>query len=1118
MKKTIFLVLIVATVFCNFIIVNALGITYESTLAEMNSQYVINEEGEFNTYTNSESGNTNLGIYSNINIHNYPSKDLWGKEITYERPGTEFKLDAIISGDDPIIKFIPRDLFRHRGEYFYVGEEYAFIVKTQAFQGVNLAFNMHSTQDINTVNEIDVTIFDINLENDGSNLLKHSVKPLYTFSYMYFSDYFLQNNQTIRLKPDVDFATGPASWWITYFTFSSLTLVDYDFGFVMPYFSIKIETDESGAWVGYSQSFDRAQRNVGKYAIKDVASSIKLKNICQPNEDDMVEYDWEKDEGYRIILSRTEYVGKSISYDRKKVDIRQIIQLATSLGIEKYIGPGWSTAFDIGTVAYDTISSLLSKKEIVEENVFFGDPYTSYRGMTKEEQKSWYETNDFDELYKLWKFDAKVLHTDISLPVIFEPQKVSWENNNARNIYSTDFYYYLTNDGEVQNILIEEIGLQAVIKNNLDYVQFAVGSYAKHSYLGNKKEKILELEKNQDGYVIEGEKDIFSFTSEYSGLYKLECFSNNLMKIEVRNGSKSLGEGITSKEILLEKGQKYDFEVEYCNENNKGRFKVQLSLKKINQLYGIDIDNIMLSKDNEAIVKFVPTESKIYELYFADIRVNQNILEEFILDYNTYANKSATINNFFSLSYDPNQKIISFFNDETYGPKWQWMLDYIIEKAENQSYTRLDLLTTSPNHTYYRLNIHAFLNEAMYSSGTYVSANFRNMSNETFLPRIRVYDKDFNNLERFNFDEISINDYCNNSFEESLVAYFKAGETYYIHIDRNANANYKFLTASLKIGDSRNEIVLNNNHSYESNEILKIEENIRMFKIPVSGLYEINISARDCSSSKIMLIKNTEVLDILTSFKKEVTISKTVFLDEDDLIYIVYINGGNTEGVINISIVENTELVFYIMTDPYWADQSAQIGTEVTVNGKSYYGNTIAIGFTRCAFLSYNYPYESRLDYIWDSTDESVATVTEYGTITALSVGTTTIRVIDKYKMGYLATLDISVYQATFTDEITVQLSTDLNLDPSHNGTEVIYGLGESAGNYIHVGYSRSICIVGPAPSISRQDYIWTIDNPIAFVSIYGMVYAHTPGEATITGVNKYNSSYVGRILIRVLG
>lgn len=77
-------------------------------------------------------------------------------------------------------------------------------------------------------------------------------------------------------------------------------------------------------------------------------------------------------------------------------------------------------------------------------------------------------------------------------------------------------------------------------------------------------------------------------------------------------------------------------------------------------MYGIDIDNIMLSSDNEAIVKFVPTESKIYELYFADIRVNQNLLEDFIFDYNTYANKSTTISNFFSLSYDSNQRIISF--------------------------------------------------------------------------------------------------------------------------------------------------------------------------------------------------------------------------------------------------------------------------------------------------------------------------------------------------------------------------------------------------------------------------------------------------------------------------
>jgi len=72
-----------------------------------------------------------------------------------------------------------------------------------------------------------------------------------------------------------------------------------------------------------------------------------------------------------------------------------------------------------------------------------------------------------------------------------------------------------------------------------------------------------------------------------------------------------------------------------------------------------------------------------------------------------------------------------------------------------------------------------------------------------------------------------------------------------------------------------------------------------------------------------------------------------------------------------------------------------------------------------------------------------------------------------------------------------------------------------------------SISNVFASSGLTFQEIIDMMSQPIEIVdgmyddytdSIYGMVYAHTPGEATITGVNKYNSSYVGRIPITVVG
>ncbi len=75
---------------------------------------------------------------------------------------------------------------------------------------------------------------------------------------------------------------------------------------------------------------------------------------------------------------------------------------------------------------------------------------------------------------------------------------------------------------------------------------------------------------------------------------------------------------------------------------------------------------------------------------------------------------------------------------------------------------------------------------------------------------------------------------------------------------------------------------------------------------------------------------------------------------------------------------------FDIVADP---DGAATLGTEVTLNDGEKGGTTLHVGYTRCLYLDGNAPSQSRLDYTFTSSNSSIATVSEYGTVTAKGVG-----------------------------------------------------------------------------------------------------------------------------------
>ena len=105
-----------------------------------------------------------------------------------------------VLGDDGIINIIPRDYFIHRGEYFIIGEEYAFYLNTTELNEYE--------------NEIEVFIIDIERTYDLDNIetasqVTHKVTPIFQAEYLYltsqkgnfnYSGYYNNKYKTIDIN------------------------------------------------------------------------------------------------------------------------------------------------------------------------------------------------------------------------------------------------------------------------------------------------------------------------------------------------------------------------------------------------------------------------------------------------------------------------------------------------------------------------------------------------------------------------------------------------------------------------------------------------------------------------------------------------------------------------------------------------------------------------------------------------------------------------------------------------------------------------------------------------------------------------------------------------------
>lgn len=357
----------------------------------------------------------------------------------------------------------------------------------------------------------------------------------------------------------------------------------------------------------------------------------------------------------------------------------------------------------------------------------------------------------------------------------------------------------------------------------------------------------------------------------------------------------------------------------------------------------------------------------------------------------------------------------------------------------------------------------------------------------------------------------------------NLVFYANQWITYYVVIEFT---DVSVETLELTV-EKLSNIELNAADSYNSTTSVESGDKLNLLTVPRSGRYEINITCSGVISKGIpFYILKANENGTYTIIGKTIlsTNNNNHYVNVDikagDEFYIGYFNGGGL-GTITINIERIVLKTFNLYTDP----KGGVVGTEVSINGGDYRGLRIMQGYTRICYLENNAPnLESRLNYEWFSTNPAIATVSDYGTITAISPGNVRIIVVYKGLNTIVGYIDIQVYEAPQTDIVYLQYGMDVRVGGTTSGTEVTSGLGDvipvgvNPEVTIHRGYNRLICLGSDSPSASIQDFTWTSSNTnIATVSAYGTVGGVSSGTVVITGVYKYNQNYMVVIEITII-
>ena len=139
--------------------------------------------------------------------------------------------------------------------------------------------------------------------------------------------------------------------------------------------------------------------------------------------------------------------------------------------------------------------------------------------------------------------------------------------------------------------------------------------------------------------------------------------------------------------------------------------------------------------------------------------------------------------------------------------------------------------------------------------------------------------------------------------------------------------------------------------------------------------------------------------------------------------YIGYLNKNDNSSVVaNFVRLVTDSNNQKLLPDP---DMFTVYGSEVRFNNGVCRGTNLTVGFTRFIYLdnTLDIRSQSRLDYYWYSSDENVASISDYGTLLGLSPGTVKIMAVYKNDPSVVYVKQFTVLPDTRTEDLAVEIS-----------------------------------------------------------------------------------------------
>lgn len=238
---------------------------------------------------------------------------------------------------------------------------------------------------------------------------------------------------------------------------------------------------------------------------------------------------------------------------------------------------------------------------------------------------------------------------------------------------------------------------------------------------------------------------------------------------------------------------------------------------------------------------------------------------------------------------------------------------------------------------------------------------------------------------------------------------------------------------------------------------------------------------------------------LMDSYYNSHSITRTL---TDGTYYIGYFNKNDT----NDFYVSFTRLVTQSGANAFLVDPGSEwkCGSQINIiemnsSNKSYNNSDITEGFTRIIYMNKNLGLsESRLDYYWYSSNESIATVTNYGTVLGRNAGTVKIMAVSKDDSSKAFIKQFTIIKDDGTGYTLVESNYIIKYSDTNNGL-------------FHLELENVVC-----PYPWYQYYTWSTyvpcqyEDPIVTNDNWGNYSVSGPGTFDLTGqFYIYNTVYI---------